>query len=248
MDRSLYIAMTGASQTLIAQSANANNLANTQTNGFKSDLEQFRSMPVFGDGYPTRVYAMTEKPATDFSPGPMLTTGNDLDIAIDGKGFFAIKDKDGKEAYTRSGTLKITESGELQTSSGMPVLSQNGDKMTIPPAAKLTIDPNGVVSILPFGVEGGATTVVGKMKLIKPDVKNIEKRLDGLVYIKDGSAQVDSPDVKMVQGVIEGSNVSAIGAMVKMIELTRNFELQTNVMKNVNQNAASSTKLLQLNA
>lgn len=248
MDRSLFIAMTGASQTLIAQSANANNLANTQTNGFKSDLEQFRSMPVFGDGYPSRVYAMTEKPATDFSPGPMMTTGNDLDIAIDGQGFFAVKDKEGKEVYTRSGSLKMTTEGQLQTSAGLPVLSQNGDVITIPPAEKLTIDPSGLISILPFGAEGRATTVVGKMKLVNPAIKNIEKRLDGLVYVKDGAAQVDSPNVKIVQGVIEGSNVSSIGAMVKMIELTRNFELQTNVMKNVNQNAASSTKLLQLTA
>lgn len=58
--------MSGATQTLLAQSANANNLANAQSNGFKSDLEQFRSMPVFGDGYPTRVYAQAEKPGTDF--------------------------------------------------------------------------------------------------------------------------------------------------------------------------------------
>lgn len=62
MDRSLFIASSGATQTLLAQTANANNLANAQTTGFKSDLEQFRSMPVFGDGYPTRVFAMTEKP------------------------------------------------------------------------------------------------------------------------------------------------------------------------------------------
>ncbi|TAL48231.1 MAG: flagellar biosynthesis protein FlgF, partial [Methylovulum sp.] len=62
MDRSLYIAMSGAKQTLLAQTANANNLANAQTTGFKSDWEQFRSMPVFGPGFPTRVYAMTERP------------------------------------------------------------------------------------------------------------------------------------------------------------------------------------------
>ena len=91
MDRSLYIAMSGATQTLLAQTANANNLANTQTTGFKSDLQQFRSMPVYGDGYPTRVFAQTEKPATDFTTGPIQATGNDLDIAINGQGFFAVK-------------------------------------------------------------------------------------------------------------------------------------------------------------
>ena len=75
MDRSLYIAMSGAKQSLLAQNSNANNLANMQTTGFKSDLEWFRSRPVFGDGYPTRVYAMIEKPGTNFSPAPCRRQG-----------------------------------------------------------------------------------------------------------------------------------------------------------------------------
>ncbi|MEQ1530411.1 MAG: flagellar hook-basal body complex protein, partial [Methylococcales bacterium] len=90
MDKSLYIAMSGAKQTLLAQTANANNLANSQTTGFKNDLEQFRSQPVFGAGYPTRVYAMTERPGTDLSSGPMQTTGSDLDVAINGEGYIAV--------------------------------------------------------------------------------------------------------------------------------------------------------------
>jgi flagellar basal-body rod protein FlgF len=69
MDRSLYIAMNGAKQTLLAQIANANNLANTQTTGFKQDFEQFRAMPAFGPGYPARVYAMAERPGSDLSHG-----------------------------------------------------------------------------------------------------------------------------------------------------------------------------------
>ncbi|PPD19229.1 MAG: flagellar biosynthesis protein FlgF, partial [Methylobacter sp.] len=67
MDRSLYIAMSGAKQTLLAQTANANNLANANTTGFKADLEQFRSQPVFGAGFPTRVYAQNENPGTNFT-------------------------------------------------------------------------------------------------------------------------------------------------------------------------------------
>ena len=97
MDRSLYIAMSGAKQTLLAQNSNANNLANMQTTGFKSDLEWFRSRPVFGAGYPTRVYAMIEKPGTNFSPGAMQTTGRDLDVAINGEGLIAVQGEDGKE-------------------------------------------------------------------------------------------------------------------------------------------------------
>lgn len=246
MDRSLYIATSGATQTLLAQTANANNLANAQTTGFKSDLQQFRSMPVFGDGYATRVYAQAEKPGTDFSQGNFQTTDNPLDLAINGEGFFAVRDSQGKEAYTRAGDFKMTPDGALFTASGLPVLNVNGQPINIPPAQKLTISEDGSINIIPFGVTTNATTTVDQLKLIKPDAKNIEKRTDGLVYIKDGTAQNDNATVQVAQGVIEGSNVNAIGAMVDMIELARNFEMQTNVMKNVKENSAASAKLLQM--
>jgi flagellar basal-body rod protein FlgF len=246
MDRSLFIASSGATQTLLAQTANANNLANAQTTGFKSDLEQFRSMPVFGDGYPTRVFAQTEKPGTDFSPGNLQTTDNPLDLAIRGEGFFAVRDSTGKEAYTRAGDFKMTPDGNLLTSSGLPVLNIGGQPINIPAAEKLTISDDGSINIIPFGTSGNAMTTVDQIKLVKPDAKNVEKRTDGLVYIKDGTAQVDNATVQISQGVIEGSNVNAIGAMVDMIELARNFEMQTNVMKNVKENSAASAKLLQM--
>jgi flagellar basal-body rod protein FlgF len=246
MDRSLFIASSGATQTLLAQTANANNLANTQTTGFKSDLEQFRSMPVFGDGYPTRVFAMTEKAATDFSQGPLQATGNDLDLAIDGEGFFAVQDSKGKEAYTRAGDLKMTPDGQLQTSSGLRLLNSAGQPITIPSSEKLSISSDGTISIIPFGAANGGLVAIDQLKLIKPDLKNVEKRTDGLAYMKDGKPQADSAAVQISQGMIEGSNVSAIGAMVDMIELGRNFEMQTNVMKNAKENAAASAKLLQM--
>ena len=69
MDKLLYVSMTGAHNNTLAQRAHANNLANVSTSGFRRDFEQARSMPLFGDGYPARVYAMSERPATDFRPG-----------------------------------------------------------------------------------------------------------------------------------------------------------------------------------
>ena len=84
MDKYLYVAMTGASQNALAQKAHANNLANISTNGFQRDLEQARSMPVFGDSFPARAFAMSERPATDFTPGSLVQTGRDLDVAVTG--------------------------------------------------------------------------------------------------------------------------------------------------------------------
>jgi flagellar basal-body rod protein FlgF len=246
MDRSLYIAMSGAKQTLLAQTANANNLANTQTTGFKSDLEQFRSQPVFGAGYPTRVYAMAERPGTDLSHGAMQTTGRDLDVAIDGEGFIAVQGADGKEAYTRAGDLRITPEGLLQTGSGLQVLGQGGP-ISIPPADKLTIGGDGTISIIPLGA-GNATTLmeIDRIKLVNPELTNLEKLNDGLLHAKDGKPLAADANVKLAAGVLEGSNVNPINAMVDMIELARNFELQTKVMKSVDENAGASARLMQM--
>ena len=75
----LYIAMTGAKQTMLAQAANTNNLANASTTGFRADLEAFRAMPVFGEGHPSRVYAMAERPGVDLKSGTVTATGRELD-------------------------------------------------------------------------------------------------------------------------------------------------------------------------
>ena len=81
MDRMLYVAMSGAQQTMMAQTANNNNLANANTNGFRADLNAFRSMPVQGPGFESRVYAMTERASVDFTLGMVRNTDRDLDIA-----------------------------------------------------------------------------------------------------------------------------------------------------------------------
>ncbi|MDO9104274.1 MAG: flagellar basal-body rod protein FlgF [Methylovulum sp.] len=245
MDRSLYIAMSGAKQTLLAQTANANNLANAQTTGFKSDWEQFRSMPVYGAGFPTRVYAMTERPGTDFSSGPIQTTGKDLDVAINGEGYFAVQGADGKEVYTRAGDLHLTPEGFLQTGTGLQVIGQGGP-ITIPPSQKLDIGADGTISIIPLGSNATAVAAIDRIKMVKPAADNVEKLADGLVHVKDGKPQAASADVSLVQGAVEGSNVNAIHALVEMIELAKNFELQTKVMKNTDELSGVSAKLMQM--
>jgi flagellar basal-body rod protein FlgF len=245
MDKSLYIAMSGAKQTLLAQTANANNLANTQTTGFKSDLEQFRSMPVFGSGFPTRVYAMTERPGTDLSPGAMQKTDRELDVAIDGDGWLAVQGTDGKEAYTRAGDLRITPEGLLQTGAGLQVMGQDGP-ISIPPSQKLEIGKDGTISVIPLGSNATNMAVLNRIKLVKPEMGNLEKLNDGLMHVKDGKTVAASSDVSLVQGSLEGSNVNAISAMVDMIELSKNFELQTKAMKAADDNSGASAKLMQL--
>ena len=245
MDRSLYIAMSGAKQTLLAQTSNANNLANTQTTGFKSDFEQFRAMPAFGPGFPSRVYAMTERPGSDLTMGAIQTTDNDLDVAIKGEGWIAVEDAKGKEAYTRSGDLRVTAEGQLLTGSGSPVLGDDGP-IVIPPAEKISIGSDGTISIIPLGETEVGLAVIDRIKLVKPELNNLEKLNDGLMHLKEEAVIEADADITLIQGALEGSNVNAVSALVDMIELARNFELQIKVMKNADDNSGVSAKLMQM--
>lgn len=246
MDRSLYIAMNGAKQTLLAQGANANNLANAQTTGFKADFEQFRAMPAFGPGYPSRVYSMTERPGTNMASGSIHTTGRDLDVAINGQGWIAVRNAEGQEAYTRAGDLRLTPEGLLQNGAGLSVLGEGGEPITVPPAQKMEIGTDGTISIVPQGVNATNSVIVERIKLVHPDPANLEKREDGLMHAKQAGAIPPDANVTLIQGSLESSNVNALAAMVEMIELSRNFELQSKVMKNIDDTSGASAKLMQV--
>ena len=91
MDRMLYVAMAGASQTLLAQGANSHNLANASTTGFREDLLAFSGEALQGDGYQSRVYATAGRPGVNLQPGTIMATGNELDIAVNGPGWIAVR-------------------------------------------------------------------------------------------------------------------------------------------------------------
>ncbi|QFY89525.1 flagellar basal-body rod protein FlgF [Magnetovirga frankeli] len=243
MDRMLYVAMSGAKETMLAQSANNNNLANASTTGFRADLQQFRSMPVFGNGHPTRVYAMSERPATDFTAGPLIQTGHDLDVAINGNGWIAVQAKDGTEAYTRAGDFRTDANGMLTTGTGLPVMGDGGP-IAIPPADKVIIAADGTISIRPPGANPNELAVVERIKLVNPDLQQMKKGNDGLIRNNDGEPAEADANVRLVQGAIEGSNVNPAEALVDMIELSRRFELQVKMMKTADDNAERSAAIM----
>ncbi len=230
MDRMLYIAMTGAKQILQAQAANNHNLANVNTSGFRADLAAFRAMPVFGEGYPSRVYAMAERPGINFSYGTIAATGRELDIAINGPGWLAVQAPDGSEAYTRAGDLRISSNGLLITGAGHPVLG-NGGPIAIPPAEKIEIASDGTISIRPVGQAAAALTVVDRIKLVNPPLQSLQKDADGLMRLKEGGSAPAEAAMTVTAGSLESSNVNPVEALVTMISLARQFEMQIKTMR-----------------
>jgi flagellar basal-body rod protein FlgF len=243
MDKLLYVAMSGAKEILNAQAIRSNNLANVDTPGFKEDLAQARAMPVFGDTYPTRVYAMTERAGTDFSAGSLMTTDRDLDVALPNDGFFAVLDREGKEAYTRSGSFSVDAAGFLRTPGGEAVLG-NGGPINLPPYESVEIGNDGTITIRGQGQGPESLTVVDRIKLVKPEVTAIEKGQDGLVRRKDGEIENADFQLRVVKGAVEGSNVDAVEAMMGIISSSRQFEMQVKMMKTAEELDAASARIL----
>ncbi|HHW77610.1 MAG TPA: flagellar basal-body rod protein FlgF [Xanthomonadaceae bacterium] len=246
MDRMLYVAMTGAQQALRAQSLISHNLANANTTGFRQDLADFRSMPVFGDGgLPTRAYAMAERSGVDPTPGKVMTTGRDLDVAIQGEGWIAVQAPDGGEAYTRAGDLQVDANGLLTTASGHPVLGNSGP-ISIPPAEKIDIGADGTLSIRPLGTAPDNRVEVDRIKLVKPAAGDLDKDASGLMRAKDGQPVPPDAAVRLLGGALESSNVNPAAALVSMIESARRFEMQVKMMGVAEENANTTNQLLRL--
>jgi flagellar basal-body rod protein FlgF len=241
----VYLAMTGARQMLAQQAAASNNLANAATPGFRADLEAFRAMPVFGPGAPSRVYAMAERPAVNLTPGTLETTGNDLDLAVDGEGFIAVQAANGTEAYTRAGNLRMSGNGQLETGNGRPVLG-NGGPIGIPPAEALVIGSDGTISIRPVGQGAETLAQVDRIKLVRPALRDLVKGEDGLFRLKNGANAEADASVRVVQGALETSNVNAVAEMINMITYQRNFELQVRAMRTAEENDSAAAQLLRV--
>lgn len=245
MDKMLYVSMTGAQNNTLGLRAHANNLANVSTSGFRRDFEQARSMPLFGDTYPARVFAMSERPATDFRPGTLQETGRDLDVAIGGKGWVAVQAPDGSEAYVRTASLNIDALGVLRTGNGLPVMG-NAGPIAVPPEQKVEIGQDGTISIRALGENPNVLAEVDRIKLVNPDPKSLEKGSDGLIRVKgQPEAEVDAT-VQLTSGFLEASNVNAVEEMTAILSLSRQFELSVKMMRTAEDNASAMARVLQI--
>jgi flagellar basal-body rod protein FlgF len=245
MDKMLYVAMTGASQNARAQQAHANNLANISTTGFRRDFEQARSMQVFGDSFPSRVYAMSERPGTDFTSGTLQETGRDLDVAVEGEGWLAVQAADGSEAYVRTGSLNVDVLGVLRTADGLPVMG-NAGPIAIPPEEKIEIGHDGTISIRALGEDPNVVVSVDRLKLVNPDPAQLEKGTDGLIRMKSGQPVEADAAVRVTSGFLESSNVNAVAEMTSMLALSRQFELHVKMMRTAEEDAAAMSRVLQI--
>jgi flagellar basal-body rod protein FlgF len=208
----------------------ANNIANLDTTGYKSDGSMFEEylMPVARDGSfqgaDARLsYVQDRATWHNFSAGPVKQTGNPLDVAIDGDAFLVVQTPRG-ERYTRNGALQISATGELVTSNGDRVLGDGGPIQFQSTDHDISINPEGTITVR----EGSNTTSDsprGKLRLVRFDnVAQLQKDGSSMFAAANGEIpQTPPPSVHVVQGALEQSNVRGVIEMSRMIEVTRTY-------------------------
>ncbi|WP_312681919.1 flagellar basal body rod protein FlgF [Stenotrophomonas chelatiphaga] len=248
MDKALYVAMTGARASLQAQGTVSHNIANTDTPGFKEALANTEAFAIRGEGFASRVDAIHVDAGFNRRVGAQHITGNPLDLSLQAGSWLTVQAPGGGEGYTRGAALSLTPNGQLVTAGGHAVLDENENPIAIPPHQAMEIGNDGTISIIPLGEGPQTMAVIGRIKVVAAEDARLERGLDGLFRNTDPQQPfVQTQGKALESGQLEGSNVDAAGALVQMIQLQRQYEMQVKVIKHGDENARSANSLLRLN-
>jgi flagellar basal-body rod protein FlgF len=239
MDALIYTAMNGADRALHAQQVHANNLANIDTSGFRADLELATTQAVQGYGYDARHLSQLQANTLSSREGSLRETGRDLDVAIQGEGYFAVQ-WNNTEAYTRAGGLELNADGTLMVN-GRPVLGDGGP-IVIPPYTRISISQDGMISIQAPGQQ--EMQPIDRLRTVRPAASQVTKNEVGLVVARDGQPLPTDNTVSLRNGFLEGSNVSAVEEMVATMSLNRDFEIQMKLFKAADSMAEVGNRLV----
>ena len=210
-----YSALSGMRTRLDELDRLAADLANVSTVGYKTERSAKRASErdEFATALESAVDVAMAGRKIDFRPGLIASTGRDLDVAIDGSGFFVVQTPAG-ERYTRNGSFSRRADGTLTTSTGDPVIGENGEIRL----------PNVPISISDSGTMTSGTTVVGQLQVVQFASEADLIRESGAMFRALTGATPEPAEIRLVTGSIEQSNVNMVDRMAKLTELSRNFE------------------------
>jgi flagellar basal body rod protein FlgG len=223
MDNLSIAAVSGLRSRMISLDLLANNLANAATGGYKSDREYYGLYAADQatnnvDGGVGTTLPTIERQWTDFSPGVLQATGNPLDIALPGEGFFTLKGPAGP-LYTRNGSLRVLPSGELGSNDGYPIQSAGGGTILVSPGKNIAIAPDGTVQ-----QDGQKVGQIGVVNFKSTD--SLQKVGNTNFRNTDPSAAADPvSNPGILQENLEGSNVPVADAAMRLVGVMRQFEM-----------------------
>ncbi len=237
MDRLAFNAAAAINEQRIARQMSTNELANVSTPGFKRSFEAaLQAVKIEGPGFHSRMQPQAF--ATDYinmTPGAMMATDRELDVAFNNQTVLGVTAPDGKLAFTRRGDLRINVKGVLETGGGDMVQGQGGAPITIPPGFNVTIAKDGTVYAQDPAQTGVAKpTSVGKMLMRDTSKTPLQRTEVGLYQVVGKPGQDIEPGPilpSLTAKSLEGSNVNAMEVMVKLLSQSRSFEQQVNMIK-----------------
>jgi flagellar basal-body rod protein FlgF len=229
MNSGIYPAVSGSLAAMRRLDVISNNLANVNTPGYKKDKMSFEGLlagpvnpPAVPQGRTADPILQKENIYIDYASGPVSQSGNPLDLALDGDGFFAVTTPEGT-AYTRQGNFHPSADGTLVTADGYPVQGANRTAIRIQ-GSHVEIDAKGAITV--DGAESGSIAVVD---FDKPYA--LTKIGSALFIPTDPQTVPTAAKSQILQGHLEGSNVESISEMVQMIETNRYFEACSKVIQ-----------------
>jgi flagellar basal-body rod protein FlgF len=218
MSNGIYTALSGAVAQNTALDVVANNVSNAQTTGYKAQRASFGEVLSSADG---GSFVGVTRTQTDDSAGAVVQTGNPLDVALDGEGYFAVETNTGPR-YTRAGSFRVDSQGVLVTNEGNAVRGQTGGQILVPPeATDLTISANGMITgMTPGDVE---PTEIGQLELVRIDSNQLVREGASLFRAK-GAIDTDAPPPTVMSGHLEASNFDSVRGMVDLVRVSRTYD------------------------
>jgi flagellar basal-body rod protein FlgF len=237
MDRLVFTSNATIKEQATVRQVLVNDLANVSTVGFKSSYDvALKSVKVDGPGFDSRFQAQTiSRDLIRMTPGAVMATGRPLDIAMADAALLTVEAPNGDLAFTRRGDLRVNIQGQLEIGSGH-LVQGDGGPITIPPGLMVTITPDGSVFARDPAQEGQAADVlIDRLRLRDATGVSLSRREDGLFKVTDKpngtDIEVTAVLPKVIPQALEGSNVSAIEAMTRLIDQSRSFETQIKIIK-----------------
>ena len=249
MDKLIHMSLNSLDIALRKQAINAQNLSNANVNGYRRDIyESFGSVYLNArNQIESRAFSTTfGSGAFDETQGRITPTDVPTDLAIDGKGFFIRQKPNSDPSLTRRGDMTISPDGTLTDGTGVPILTETLQVIQLPPFRKLVVAENGNLLIEPLNGEPGITQLIGSLGLVSAEGLNLKKGDDGEIRLANGNPIVSHQNVKVKQGFLEESNVSAIDEMIANIENQRTFELNLKLIKLASQLDEGTSSLLRM--
>jgi flagellar basal-body rod protein FlgF len=228
MDNAVYVALSSQMALRNHLEVVANNLANASTAGFKAERMMFREYLMQMAPTETVSFVLDGVGYRDLGDGPITRTGNEFDVAINGKGYFQVETPEGVR-YTRAGSFTLDTQRRLVTAQGYPVLSPSSTPLVLPAGAEeIAIAEDGTVSVR--GAQATEVTRVGRIGLMEFTDEQQMRRVNAQLYATDERPRpVERP--RMTQGTIEESNVQSVVELTHMIEILRTYQIAQKVVE-----------------